>query len=173
MLDGLNAADALRVADKSDRARLQRFTCTEPSTAKYKGGRTRGHPFPWELDVQSWFRSRSTPLRSEREQLIVIDRGGEITAASHYAFMEDASAWIIRALARSVNVNGQGHGRIILRATLELCMRSAPDLPVVTKIEERNERSQALFSAHGFILTGDRVQQEPTMQWWAREAEEL
>lgn len=169
----LSEADNLREAVREDRARLQRFTCTEPSKKHYSPGLGKVHPRIWELSVQTWFRSRSAPVRRAGESLVVIERHDEIIAACHYGFFGDGDEWIIMALARSLSVAGTGCGGLILDVVIALCEQAGPDMPILTKIDQRNEPSINLFESRGFIRTGEVVNREPMMMFWAREARDL
>lgn len=133
----------------------------------WDGRRTRTHPAPWELDVQSWI--RSTTLSSDEAMLVGSDSHG-LAAVVAWAEIDGPSSILLQALAVAVRHRGAG-GEVAREAVSvafgEIRERAerfgSSSIVVETRIDRRNRSSRRLAGAVGFIRD---VEIGPDLERW-------
>jgi hypothetical protein len=148
---------------------LQHFVCTTPVKADWdRQRRAYVHPYPWELEVQSYLRDLKPPVRAKTALLLGTSHG-RLIAVSHYGWDVLEEQFIIWAVARSVHASGAGVGSALIeRALYHLRQTKAAedvDCGVFTRIDRRNGASKAAFASAGFDCLGP-VPDDDYLEMW-------
>jgi hypothetical protein len=154
---------AWRDAVQSDRAALERFTCTV-AAEKAPRGRPLPHPRPWELEAQTGIRQHRPPGATDDLYRLGVGADGSIVAVSITGLLEDPEfepTFKLLVLAVATSVRGQG-GQVA-----DACMRDAltqmeararatdaAQFLVLGMVDPRNAASQRMCRRHDFICTG-------------------
>lgn len=133
---------------------LHNWECAIPSSHNYDRYRGRHHPAEWELETQGYFRNMRYPLPAGEVAWLGFrrDTGGkrELAAACRFAFNESENVAFILTIAVASNFRRQGIGKEVLDYLCERVSNHRPEWPIATRIDSRNEASQALFRSCGF-----------------------
>jgi RimJ/RimL family protein N-acetyltransferase len=150
-----------RAAVRGDRGALQEFTCTTKAARPPGSYRSRPHPKPWELQVQSFIRTLHPPAGADQVYLLGEDSSG-IGAVCVLADQGTPEIVKIQAVAVSVRQRGQGgaHANEALAAGLDLAgdrARAAGFGQVIAVgwVHPRNQPSQLLCRRAGFAHRRD------------------
>lgn len=128
--------------------------CADPEKAKYIHPRGDVHPKPWEVEVQSHIRGHKVPVAESSAFMVGTDSAG-VAAAIHYGFVgQDEKQFLIWAIATACRARRKGHAKAALSYALDSCAATKAkyglDCGIFTRIDPRNEASQALFKSFGF-----------------------
>lgn len=146
-----------RSIQATDTTGLQGFTCTAPAKSVYYPGRGKAHPYPYELEVQSYVRNLRPPGDGESMVLLGLS-DAEIRAVACMSVARSdepgIEMFLVQAVAVTINCRGQGLGDAALQQSIQILedtnKKYNSDLPIAAKIHEDNAASQALFRRNGF-----------------------
>lgn len=136
---------------------LQAFTCTSPAKKVYEPGLGKTHPFPHELEVQSYVRDLHPPKDGETISMLRFD-GSSIASVGclNVARTDDLELdiFLIQVVAVQIEYRGRGYGDEAVQKMLEIAAATNAkynlDSPIAAKIHVLNTASQELFRRNGF-----------------------
>ena len=159
-----------RYATKSDLRLRRAFVCTDPQKKSWNGYRLT-HPAEWELDVQTWVRSRA--IGSGQFMLLGMDNEG-IGAVSAWVEIDSPADVLLQVVAVAMRYRRQGGAcaKETLATALshmEAQARSsgARDILIQARIDYRNTPSKRMSAAAGFEY--DSRQEELEIWSYGRE----
>jgi len=140
--------------DRAHSSALNSFICADPPNKVYDGQRTKTHPRPWQLEVQSHFRRMRFPI-AERSQLLLGYIDSELATICELGFDQAGDDFRIDTIATRVDFQNQGFGKQALDRALETITVTRETYSmkgeVITRIHYLNEPSQHLFQRAGFV----------------------
>jgi N-acetylglutamate synthase-like GNAT family acetyltransferase len=162
-----------RPFEADDRDALERFVCTDPDK-KIWDGRTKSHPRPWELSVQSAVRTHKPSLERDESMILGLDDVG-VAAVCAWARYANPGQVLLQLVA--VAMRHRDRGGLCAKEAVETVMTiisadarsaGAVTLLVEARIDRQNEPSKRLFSQAGFVYVDDCTE---NLERWAHYAE--
>lgn len=160
-----------RTGVHADAVALQNFECAQPPTWQYdSAGRGRWHPRVWELDVQSYFRSRCLPPLPYGDTLLVGTMDEQLVALVRFSTDDLPDTAFIYAVGVSNPWRHMGYGREAVEVALSEIRKSEAfnaeaELYVRGRVHQRNHASKSMLEACGFACVDEGQEGEPLEEW--------